>query len=70
MKVIRNTVFTLSLVLLSAGYAASQVAYDAGAFQRYAARVDCTPVRAVALILLACCVIFPLLDSPREAAKR
>ena len=70
MKLIRTIVFTVSLVLLGAGYTASQIAYHGGSFQDYAARVDCTPVRVLAMLLLVCCVVFPLVGKPSEAAEK
>ena len=70
MKLIRTIVFTVSLVLLGAGYAASQNAYLNRSFEEYAARVDCGPVRALALVLLACCVVFPLIGKPSEATNK
>ena len=68
MKLIRTIVFTDSLVLLGAGYGASQLAYDSSAVQAYAAQIDCAPVRIAALLLLVCCVVFPLIGKSSEAA--
>jgi len=70
MKLIRTIVFTVSLVLLGAGYAASQVAFGNGTFQDYAAKVDSAPVRLIALLLLALCLVFPFIGKPSEAAEK
>jgi len=70
MKLIRTIVFTVSLVLLGAGYAVSQIRYLNGSHEEYAAQIDCVPVRMLTLALLVCCVVFPLLGKPNEAAKR
>lgn len=66
MKLLRTVLFTVGLVLLAAGYAASQVSYLNGTFQDYAGRVDSGPVRVLALLYLACCVALPWVGGPSE----
>ncbi|HLK13911.1 MAG TPA: hypothetical protein VKT78_03825 [Fimbriimonadaceae bacterium] len=70
MKLIRMIVFTVSLVLLGVGYAASQISYRDGSYQEYAARVDSPPVRLAALGLLGCCVFLPFLGKRSGAADK
>lgn len=70
MKLIRTIVFTVSLVLLGAGYAVSQIRYLNGSYEEYAAQIDCRPVQILALALLVCCVVLPLIGTPSEAANK
>lgn len=70
MRSLRTALTVAALVLLSAGYAASQIAYFQGQFIEYAARVDSPPVRALSgLILLAAVVLAWIPDRDEEPAK-
>lgn len=68
MKLARTVLFAVSLLILVAGYIASQVAYFGGidAFRDYGAKVDSAPVRVSALLLLSMCIAIPFLDHKSE----
>ena len=72
MKLVRAVVFTVSLVLLGAGYAISQrtLLNSPTAYGDYLAQVDSPVVRMSALALLALCVVFPFLGRTEEDATQ
>ena len=72
MKLLRAVVFTVSIVLLGAGYALSQQAYFSAppAYEDYIGQIDAPAVRMTALALLALCVVFPLLGKSEGGAGK
>ena len=57
------------MVLLVLGYAASQNAYFTGAASEYAAKVDCPPIKWVALSILVVCVVFAFIRDEEADEK-
>jgi hypothetical protein len=71
MNAIRFALTTLSLILLTAGYAASQWAFFWGDPASHSARMDQGPVRVLALVVLGAAIVFSFLpdrDSDRGAS--
>lgn len=56
MKTVRYALSVLTVLLLAAGYGASQFAFFGGETAAYAQRVDQPPVRMLSLILLLAAV--------------
>ena len=61
MRTLRTALTAAALILLCAGYGASQVSYFLDTYADYAARVDSPPVQNLALLLLLSAVILALI---------
>lgn len=70
MRSLRTALTVAALVLLSAGYAASQIAYFQGRFIEYAARVDTPPVWALSGLLLLVAVVLTFVPDRDEEPHR
>ena len=71
MKEIRTALGVCVIGGLACGYAASQVAYLQKAWAAYAQRVDCGPVRILALCALGAAVLCSFVrDDEAEAGDR
>lgn len=57
MESAKKALFVITLALLTAGYAASQLAWWDRTFAEYAKRVDTPPVQHAAMILLLAVVL-------------
>lgn len=66
MKMVRTLISVFGVVLLVLGYGASQYAALTGTAQEYAQKVDCPPIKWLALILLVLCVFMAFIGD-REA---
>lgn len=66
MSTLRNALAASVMVLLGAGYAASQWAFFTGQSARYAEQVDSTPIRILALLILGLAIALGLLPEKEE----
>jgi hypothetical protein len=66
MKTVRLAATVLSIVLLLAGYLASEYAALYGNSADYASRVDSPPVRNLALVMLLAAIVLSLVREQEE----
>ena len=66
MKILRLALSGTSVVLLVAGYVASQVAAMNGTAPDYAQKVDQAPIRSLALIFLVAACVLALIPDREE----
>lgn len=70
MRTLRTALTVAALCLLSAGYAASQIAFFTGRFAQYAASVDTPPVRTLSgLFLVAAIALAFIPDHSSEGSS-
>ena len=70
MRTLRTALTLAAFSLLTAGYAASQIAYFKGTFADYASRVDQPPVQRLAGILLLLSIVLCFIkEKPEENSK-
>lgn len=67
MRTLRTALTAAALLLICAGYAASQITYFQGAFADYASRVDSAPIQRLAGVLLLLAIVLAFIrEKPEE----
>jgi hypothetical protein len=67
MKTLRTALTAAALLLLCAGYAASQIAYFQGRFAEYSAKVDTPSIQHLALAFLIAAIVLALVPDKENA---
>ena len=70
MKTLRSALTAAALVLLCAGYAASQIAYFQVTFPEYTAKIDTPPIQHLAGVFLLAAIVLALIPDRSDEETR